>query len=85
MSVRAVLIAVRYGIPALLFVIGVVFLAIDPGGRGPDAFGLFGGCAAAVLLLNVLFRFGAGGDEERDAEERARAHFREHGRWPDER
>ena len=81
---RRVVLAVRYGIPALLFAVGVIVLAADPGGRGPDGFGLFAGCAAAILLLNLLFRFGAGGDEDRHEEERAREYFREHGRWPDE-
>lgn len=74
----------RYGIPGLLFGIGVVVLAVDPGGRGADGFGLFAGCAAAILLLNLLFRFGAGGDEDRGAEEETREYFREHGRRPDE-
>jgi hypothetical protein len=32
----------------------------------------------------VLFRFGARGDEERQAEEDARTFFSEHGHWPDE-
>jgi hypothetical protein len=80
--VRLVLVAVRYGIPGVLFGAGVILLAVDPHGRGAEGFGLFGGCAVAILLLNVLFRFGAGGDEEREEEERAREHFREHGRWP---
>ena len=42
------------------------------------------GSAGAVLLLNLLFRYGARGDTERQAEETARAYFDEHGHWPDE-
>jgi hypothetical protein len=37
-----------------------------------------------VLLLNWLFRLGAEGDLERQAEEDARDEFSRTGRWPDE-
>jgi hypothetical protein len=76
--------AVRYGLPAGLFLAGVILLAADPGGKGAEGFGLFGGAAVSIALLNVLFRLGASGDRDREAEERARDYFREHGRWPDE-
>ena len=33
------------------------------------------GAGLALLLLNVLFRYGAKGDRERDAEEAAREYF----------
>jgi hypothetical protein len=42
------------------------------------------GAALAVLLLNLLFRLGAEGDREREAEEAAREHFARTGHWPDE-
>ena len=42
------------------------------------------GAGLALLLLNVLFRYGAKGDRERDQEEAAREYFGKHGRWPDE-
>jgi nucleoid-associated protein YgaU len=75
-----VLNAVRYGIPAALLIAGLVVwgLGSAPGGA------LFSGAAAAVLLLNVLFRIGVEGDKERDREEAARRYFDQHGRWPDE-
>jgi hypothetical protein len=38
----------------------------------------------SVWLLNLLYRIGVKGDRERDDEDRARAYFDEHGRWPDE-
>ena len=38
----------------------------------------------SVWLMNLLFRVGVKGDRERDDEDRARAYFDEHGRWPDE-
>ena len=43
------------------------------------------GAGLAVLLMNVLFRFGAKGDDERQAEDDAREYFTRHGRWPDEK
>jgi hypothetical protein len=81
---RYVLVGLRYGLPAVLLVVGIVGLAVNPNGLGPEAFGLFAGAAASILLLNLLFRLGASGDRERDEEESAREHFRVHGRWPDE-
>jgi hypothetical protein len=42
------------------------------------------GSGLALLLLNVLFRYGAKGDKERQEEEQARDYFAQHGRWPDE-
>ena len=72
--------AVRYGIPAGLFIAGMVIW-----GTGSVAAGaMFISAATAVLLLNVLFRMGVEGDKARDREEEARRFFDEHGRWPDE-
>jgi hypothetical protein len=42
------------------------------------------GAAGAILLLNVLFRYGAKGDQEREDEDAAREYYAKHGRWPDE-
>ena len=72
--------AVRYGIPAVLFVVGMVVW-----GTGEVAGGaLFISAATAVLLLNFLFRIGVEGDKARDKEEEARRYFDEHGHWPGE-
>jgi hypothetical protein len=49
-----------------------------------DGWAMCMGSAGAVLLLNLLFRYGAQGDSERENEESARAYFDEHGHWPDE-
>ena len=49
-----------------------------------DGWAMCVGAGLALLLLNVLFRYGAKGDKERDAEEAAREYFAQHGRWPDE-
>jgi hypothetical protein len=75
--------AVRYGIPLLLLIAGVVVSA-TAGSVGIAAGALFFSAASAVLLLNVLYRIGVQGDRERDTEQEARDFFDEHGRWPDE-
>jgi hypothetical protein len=74
--------AIRYGIPLVLLVAGVIISA-TAGGVGLAAGALFISAATAVLLLNVLYRIGVEGDKERDREEEARAYFDQHGRWPD--
>jgi hypothetical protein len=76
---------VRYLLPLGIFLLGVVLLIIDSGGIvGLEGFFMATGAALSVLLLNVLFRIGAQGDLEREAEEAAREHFTRTGRWPDE-
>lgn len=49
------------------------------GGAGLVSAGL------AIWFLNWLFRIGVRGDEERQAEERARDYFDRYGRWPEGR
>jgi energy-converting hydrogenase Eha subunit G len=74
--------AIRYGIPLVLVVAGVIVSA-TAGGVGLAAGALFFSAGTAILLLNVLHRIGVEGDKERDKEEEARAYFDEHKRWPD--
>jgi hypothetical protein len=75
--------AVRYGLPAVLIVVGTVIGAT--GGAVAVAGGaLFISAGTAVLLVSVLFRIGVEGDKARDREEEARRFFDEHGHWPDE-
>jgi hypothetical protein len=71
---------IRYGIPAVLMVAGVV---VGVAADSLAAAALFFSAGSAVLLLNVLYRIGVQGDKERDREEDARAYFDQHGRWPD--
>jgi hypothetical protein len=74
---------VRYGIPSLLFLGGVLMLVIEPNTVGIEGFAMATGAALAVLLLNALFRAGVQGDRERDREAEARDYLEKHGRWPD--
>jgi hypothetical protein len=75
---------VRYGLPALIVVGGVVVLILEPNMTGLEGAAGIVGAGLAVWLLNWLFRIGVAGEAERDAEDRARAYFDEHGVWPDE-
>jgi hypothetical protein len=76
----AALLAVRYGIPLAFIVAGFAILIAT--GDAVSWAG-FAGAGVAVWLIGVLVRMGNEGDLERDREEAARAHFDEHGRWPD--
>jgi hypothetical protein len=78
---RAALTGLRYGLPALATVAGIVIMALGgesnlEGGASIVSAGL------AIYFVNWLYRIGARGDRERDAEDAAREYFSRHGRWP---
>jgi hypothetical protein len=82
---RMVMAGVRYGVPALIFLAGVVvFAAVSDREVALEIGAMFWGVAIAVFLLNFFFRMGVSGEVDRDREEEARTFFDEHGRWPDE-
>ena len=69
---------VRTWLPVAIIAAGFLLAAVT----GFSETGLEGGtllvaAGLSVWLLNLLYR-------ERDQEDRARAYFDEHGRWPDE-
>jgi hypothetical protein len=75
------LIGIRYVLPAVVTVAGVVVMAFGSetdleGGASIVSAGL------AIYFLNWLFRIGVTGDRERDAEQAARDYYKRHGRWP---
>ena len=77
---------VRYGVPGLIFLAGSVVMAVDSDSqRGVEIGAMLMGSAFAVLLMNVFFRIGVEGENDRDREEAARVYFDKHGHWPDER
>ena len=78
------MVAVRYVLPASLIILGLIALPLDPNGQGVELFAMLVGAGLAVGLLNALFRWGATGDREREAEADARDYYSRHGRWPDE-
>jgi hypothetical protein len=78
------MVVVRYVLPAVIAVVGVLVLVFNRTLTGLEGFAMGIGVAGSILLLNVLYRIGVAGDRERDDEEAARVYFDEHGRWPDE-
>jgi hypothetical protein len=78
------IIAVRYVLPAVIALGGVLALIFSDTINGLEGFAMGIGVAGSVLLLNILYRVGVSGDRERDDEEAARVFYDEHGRWPDE-
>lgn len=75
---------VRYWLPGIVCMVGVVILAIRRDLHGLEAFCAFVGAGSSIWLLNVLHRIGVSGDRERTEEDEARAFFDRHGHWPDE-
>jgi hypothetical protein len=75
------MVLLRYVLPGVVVLAGVVIMCFGgetdlEGGGGIVSAGL------AIFLINWLFRAGARGDEQREAEDRAREYFDRHGRWP---
>jgi hypothetical protein len=83
-SLGRALLAVRYVIPAVLLLAGLVSVFVVPSGTAFEAWVLYTSAGPSGLLLNVLFRIGVQGDIERDREGATRAYFDKHGRWPEE-
>jgi len=81
---RRTVFAVRYVLPGVLVVAGLVCLFVAPESTRLEGWAGFTGAGLSILLLNVLYRIGVVGDEERDTEQRQRDYFDRHGRWPDE-
>jgi hypothetical protein len=74
----------RYGLPLALIAAGFVILAVGDDSLRWDGWSMCVGSGLALLLLNWLYRLGAQGDTERDAEQAARDYLAVHGHWPDE-
>jgi hypothetical protein len=77
--------AVRYWLPVALIAAGVLSLFVIDDSDRYEAFSMLVGSGLSVALLNVLFRYGSKGDQEREAEDAAREYYAQHGHWPDEK
>jgi hypothetical protein len=79
------ILAMRYGLPAVLVVVGFVLLFTVDGNLRWEGWAMCVGAGLAILLMNVLFRVGSRGDDERRQETEAREFYGEHGYWPDDK
>jgi hypothetical protein len=76
---------VRTWLPVTIIVAGlIVAIATGFSETGLEGAALLISAGLSVWLINLLYRIGVRGDRERDVEDRARAYFAEHGRWPDD-
>lgn len=75
--------AVRYALPGVICLVGLVFLVVNPSANFEGAMALLG-AGLSVLLINVLFRFGLTSDRDRAEEDAARREFDRTGRWPED-
>jgi hypothetical protein len=75
---------VRFGLPIVICLGGLIAIAIEPNKNGVEGGLLIVSAGLSVWLLNWLYRVGVAGEQERDAEDDARAFFDRHGVWPDE-
>jgi len=73
----------RHGIPALAVLAGIVAMCFGTATSLVGGAGLIG-AGLAIWLLSWFYRVGVDGDRAREREERARAYFERHGRWPEQ-
>jgi hypothetical protein len=76
--------AVRYVLPALVCLAGVLVLAFGSPALRLDAFVVLVAAGLSTLMFNKLVRIGIVGDHERDEEEAARVFLDRYRMWPDE-
>src|SRR3954447_4399844 len=81
---RRTLFVVRYVLPAVLTLSGLILITVHPHGAAlHGGLGIIGAGLAAFLFA-FLAKVSMTGDKFRDKEEEARRFFDEHGYWPDE-
>ena len=74
----------RYWLPGLMFVAGILILSFGDESVRYEGFGLCSGAALALAVFAQLVRLNTSGAGDREREEAARDYYTEHGRWPDE-
>ena len=75
---------VRTWLPVAIIAAGLAIILATRTETGVEGGGMLVAAGMSVWLLNWFYRLGVRGDRERDREDRARAYFDAHGRWPDE-
>lgn len=81
---QAVLTFVRFGMPALIVLSGILLAII---GHSESAYlvgALLVSAGLSVALLSLLYRIGIRGETDRGREEAAREHYDRTGHWPSE-
>ncbi|HEY4277753.1 MAG TPA: hypothetical protein VGM91_06010 [Conexibacter sp.] len=81
---RNTIVAIRYLLPAVIVLVGLVLVAINPTANWEGGAAVIG-AGLSVALLNLLHRIGVDGDRDRDREDEQRKFYDAHGYWPDER
>ncbi len=81
---RALLTFVRFVLPALIVLSGVLLAAIGQNESAYEVGALLISAGVSVALLNLLYRVGVRGDKDRGREEAAREHYDRTGHWPGE-
>ncbi len=81
---RPLLNFVRFILPALIALSGLLLAALGQRESAYEAGGLLISAGASVALLNLFYRIGVKGDKDRDREASARDCYDRTGRWPDE-
>jgi hypothetical protein len=71
---------VRFGLPTLIVVAGIVSVVAGNAGMGIMLIGVGG----IVYGMNYYWRLSFSDQRDREREEEARDFYSEHGRWPDE-
>jgi hypothetical protein len=70
--------------PALIVLSGILLAAIGQRESAYEVGALLVSAGVSVALLNLLYRVGVRGDNDRGTEEQAREHFDRTGQWPGE-
>src|SRR3954452_7830066 len=79
------LLFVRYGLPGLIALAGLVYGAARSFDEvGIEAAVVMIAAASSLWFLSLLMRIGINSEGDRDREVEAREYFDRHGRWPDE-
>lgn len=67
----------------MIIISGILLAVLQRDKAALEAGALLISAGASVYLLNLLFRIGVKGDQERDREEAARQYYEKHGHWPE--
>ncbi|MDP4603547.1 MAG: hypothetical protein NWQ82_01135 [Solirubrobacteraceae bacterium] len=81
---RALLIFVRFVLPTLIVLSGILLAAIVQSESAYEAGALLISAGLSVALLSLFYRVGVNGEKDRGREEQAREYFDRTGQWPGE-